>query len=131
VVGQFDPVRRSALDRAVPLRDRLAEIDRNLLRAGFVNPYRESRARLHAGHMDVLNLPVNCQVVGLAARDFHPQSDPEEDGVLAAAPCSTDRIRALPVSARPRIVGFLKPLCLMTAITITAIMATIAIGRSQ
>jgi hypothetical protein len=82
VVGQFDPVGQVP---GVPLRDWLIEFDPNLLRVGGINLYWDGRAGLYAGHMDMIYVPLNCDVVGLVARDYHPKSNPDRELMLAAA----------------------------------------------
>jgi hypothetical protein len=85
VVGQFDPVRRSA-HRTVALRDRPGEIDPNPLRVGGINLDRDSHAGLYAGERLRGQILPSCCVVRFAARNFHPQSDPAHDPLERSAP---------------------------------------------
>jgi hypothetical protein len=68
---------------------RLAAVDPDILRVGGTKRCRDSRAGLHEGNMESSNRPLNRHVVRLAARDLHPQSDPEGDifAPLAARAC--------------------------------------------
>lgn len=49
------------------------------LRVGGINLYRDSRADLDAGHMDKVDVPLNVDVIGLAASDFHPEAKPDRE----------------------------------------------------
>jgi hypothetical protein len=52
---------------------------------GQINVYWESAAGLHAGHGDMICIPLNCHVVGLVARDFHPAFNPERELMRVSA----------------------------------------------
>jgi hypothetical protein len=64
-------------------RDRLVEIDPDTLRVGGVDLYWDGGTALQGGCHHGINGLLKCHVVGLAARDLHPQSDPPH-GLLVA-----------------------------------------------
>jgi hypothetical protein len=67
------------------LTDRLTEIDPNNLWVGSVYLNRQGRAGLHTGHMDDFYTPLNGHVVGMVARDFHPEANPGRKRSLVTA----------------------------------------------
>lgn len=75
--GQRQAHLPSECEETVSLRDWLTEFDPGILRVGGINLYRDNCAGLHAGHMDDVYEPINCYVVGLVARNFHPESNPK------------------------------------------------------